>query len=39
VPSTLVLDRKGRVTARVVGLANESILKTLIQDTVDGYAA
>jgi thiol-disulfide isomerase/thioredoxin len=39
VPSTLVLDRKGRVTARVVGLANESILRTLIQDAVDGEAA
>jgi thiol-disulfide isomerase/thioredoxin len=39
VPSTLVLDRKGRVTARIVGLANKSILSTLIQDTVDGNAA
>jgi thiol-disulfide isomerase/thioredoxin len=39
VPSTLVLDRKGRVTARVVGLANKSILATLIQDAVDGKAA
>jgi thiol-disulfide isomerase/thioredoxin len=39
VPSTLVLDRKGRVTARIVGLANESILNTLIQDTIDGKAA
>lgn len=39
VPSTLVLDRKGRVTARIVGLANKSILDTLIQDAVDGNAA
>jgi thiol-disulfide isomerase/thioredoxin len=39
VPSTLVLDRKGRVVARIVGLANESNLKTLIQDAVDGQAA
>jgi thiol-disulfide isomerase/thioredoxin len=39
VPSTLVLDRKGRVTARVVGLANRSILDTLIQDAIDGNAA
>jgi thiol-disulfide isomerase/thioredoxin len=38
VPSTLVLDRKGRVTARVVGLADKSILGTLIEDTVDGAA-
>jgi thiol-disulfide isomerase/thioredoxin len=39
VPSTLVLDREGRVTARIVGLANKSILDTLIQDAVDGKAA
>ncbi|WP_375388436.1 TlpA family protein disulfide reductase [uncultured Amnibacterium sp.] len=39
VPSTLVLDRKGRVVARVVGGADESILTTLIQDAVDGQAA
>jgi thiol-disulfide isomerase/thioredoxin len=39
VPSTLVLDRKGRVTARIVGLANKSILNTLIEDTIDGKAA
>ena len=29
VPSTLVLDRKGRVVARIVGLANKSILNQL----------
>jgi peroxiredoxin len=39
VPSTLVLDREGRVTSRVVGLANRSILGTLIQDAVDGDTA
>ena len=39
VPSTLVLDRKGRVVARIVGLANLSILDTLIQDAMDGKAA
>jgi len=39
VPSTLVLDRKGRVVARVVGLANRSILNQYIEDAVDGTAA
>jgi peroxiredoxin len=39
VPSTLVLNRQGRVTSRIVGLANESNLKTLIQDAVDGNTA
>jgi thiol-disulfide isomerase/thioredoxin len=39
VPSTLVLDRKGRVVARVVGLANKSILNQLIQDAIDGKSA
>ena len=39
VPSTLVLDRKGRVTSRVVGLLNESVMKTLIQDALDGNTA
>lgn len=38
-PTTLVLDRKGRVTARYGALVNESILSTLIQDAVDGKAA
>lgn len=38
-PTTLVLDRKGRVTARYTGLADESVLRTLIQDAVDGKAA
>ncbi len=39
VPSTFVLDRQGRVVARVVSLANESVLSTLIQDAIDGKAA
>jgi len=39
VPSTLVLDREGRVTARIVGLANKSNLRTLVQDAVDGQAS
>ncbi|MFD1721232.1 TlpA family protein disulfide reductase [Amnibacterium endophyticum] len=38
-PTTLVLDREGRVTARYGSLANESVLRTLIQDAVDGTAA
>jgi len=38
VPSTLVLDGRGRVTARIIGLANKSILNTLIEDAVDGAA-
>lgn len=39
VPSTLVLDRKGRVTARILGQANESVLKTLVNDAVAGIAS
>ena len=39
VPSTLVLDRKGRVVARVVGAINRSVLGTLIDDALDGKAA
>lgn len=38
VPSTFVLDREGRVTARMVGLANKSNLNQLIEDAVDGTA-
>ncbi|MGT2425536.1 TlpA family protein disulfide reductase [Amnibacterium kyonggiense] len=38
VPSTFVLDREGRVTARMVGLANKSNLNQLIEDTLDGTA-
>jgi peroxiredoxin len=39
IPSTLVLDRKGRVVARVVGGINASVLSTLIDDALDGKAA
>ncbi len=36
VPTTLVLDRQGRVAARILGqLADESILRTLIADTLE----
>jgi thiol-disulfide isomerase/thioredoxin len=38
VPSTLVLDGDGRVVARIIGLANKSVLNTLIEDAVDGTA-
>lgn len=34
VPSTLVLDRQGRVAARIIGLAEKSTLKALITDVV-----
>ncbi len=30
VPTTLVLDRQGRVASRILGLADQGILKTLI---------
>ncbi|WP_245981307.1 TlpA family protein disulfide reductase [Frondihabitans australicus] len=33
-PTTIVLDQKGRVAARVLGEINKSILDTLISDTV-----
>jgi thiol-disulfide isomerase/thioredoxin len=36
VPTTLVLDRQGRVAARIIGrIPARSILQTLIQDTLD----
>ncbi len=38
-PTTIVLDRKGRVVARYGGLVNESVLDTLIGDAVDGKSA
>jgi thiol-disulfide isomerase/thioredoxin len=38
VPATFVLDRKGRIVARMVGLANKSNLNQLIEDAVDGTA-
>ena len=34
VPTTLVLDRQGRVSARILGVADESTLKTLIADVL-----
>ncbi|STX33373.1 TlpA family protein disulfide reductase [Kocuria rosea] len=34
VPTTLVLDAEGRVAARILGLADRSILDTLLADTV-----
>lgn len=36
VPSTLVLDKQGRVSGRILGLADQSILKTLIAGAVAG---
>lgn len=33
-PTTMVLDQKGRVAARVLGEVNKSVLDTLIADTV-----
>ncbi|MDD1478594.1 MULTISPECIES: TlpA family protein disulfide reductase [unclassified Arthrobacter] len=36
VPTTLVLDRQGRVAARILGLADQSILKSLIAAAVAG---
>jgi thiol-disulfide isomerase/thioredoxin len=35
VPATFVLDREGRVVARMVGLANKSNLNQLIEDAVN----
>lgn len=35
VPTTLVLDREGRVAARVLGIADENILRTLITEELD----
>ncbi len=34
VPTTIVLDKKGRVAARILGLAEKSTLKALISDAV-----
>lgn len=36
VPSTLVLDKQGKVAARILGLADQSILKSLIAGAVAG---
>ena len=35
VPTTLVLDREGRVAARVLGIADENVLRTLITEELD----
>ena len=35
VPTTLVLDRQGRVAARILGIADETTLRTLISDALD----
>lgn len=35
-PTTLVIDRQGRVAARIIGqLASASILSTLVSDALD----
>ena len=34
VPTTLVLDKQGRVAARILGVADKGTLKTLIKDAV-----
>lgn len=39
VPTTLVLDAKGRVAARVLGQIDESTVRTLIQDQLGGASA
>lgn len=36
VPTTLVLDKQGRVAARILGVADKSTLKALISDAVAG---
>ncbi|WP_178945446.1 TlpA disulfide reductase family protein [Kocuria sp. TGY1127_2] len=36
VPTTLILDSRGRVAARVLGQIDESVVRTLLQDQVDG---
>ncbi|MHA7146770.1 TlpA family protein disulfide reductase [Arthrobacter sp. TmT3-37] len=35
VPTTLVLDRQGRVAARILGVADETTLRTLISDALN----
>lgn len=34
VPTTLLLDAQGRVAARILGIADRSVLETLLEDTV-----
>ena len=36
VPTTVILDSHGRVAARILGQANPSVLKTLIETAVKG---
>lgn len=36
IPTTLVIDRQGRIAARVVGLVNKTTLVGLITDTAEG---
>lgn len=38
-PTTLVLDRQGRVASRIIGKADPSVLRTLISDVVAEGAA
>lgn len=35
-PTTIVLDKQGRVAARILGEVNKSVLDTLVSDTVAG---
>lgn len=39
VPTTLVLDSEGRVAARILGQIDESVVRTLVQDQIDGKDA
>ncbi len=34
IPSTLVLDREGRVAARILGKANRTVLQGVVDDVV-----
>lgn len=34
-PSTLILDEQGRISARILGIADKSTLKALIESTAD----
>ena len=39
VPTTVVLDREGKVAARVLGLLDASTLRTVVDDLLDEQAA
>ena len=39
IPSTLVLDREGRVAARILGKADRTVLSGVVDDVVDEDAA